>query len=106
MCEMKKNFIVIIGDISNNHHNEMIKRMKNIGKVRQVMDCTYVLSTEKKSESQNEDTKEAIRTHIAGKDYGYCIVIDMNKIKAAWSLTKQNSDYLSSYFNSESNEKK
>lgn len=87
-------FMVVLGDTGNSYHNLMEKRMADLGEVNQIMDNTYVL----KVKDQTLWNKEKVRNIIAGAEYCYCIIIDMTKFASAWSLKRQDSDLLKTFF--------
>lgn len=87
-------FLIILGDVGRSYNLIMKKRVTELGEARQILENTYIL---KVGDAENQN-KESIRDYLAGKEFGYCIVIDMEKFVSAWSLTQKDSDYLKTIF--------
>lgn len=87
--------MIILGDIGYLLYNEMVENMQLLGSTKKILDNVYVLNLEK------EGSYEEVRNKIAGVNMGYCIVISLDKLKAAWHLTPENSEYLLSLFSTE-----
>lgn len=85
-------FLVIIGDINNRHFNEMIDNINTLGEVRELMDNVYLLITEE------EMDYEIVRNKVSGHNMGYCMVISIKGLRAAWNLNPSQSKYLQSFF--------
>lgn len=91
---MYKYFLIVLGDIDNSHYDKMYSRLKSLGEIRKIMDNTFVLKTISPSNETLPKSKE-IRDRISLPDYGFCIVIKINKdLSCAWSLTKEGSDIM------------
>lgn len=89
---MKRTYIVVIGDVGNSHYHLMINNMDTLGETRKILDNTYILNT------KEDISYEEVRNKISGPEIGFCIVISIEGLKAAWSLTKDDSNYLQSFF--------
>lgn len=87
-------YMVVLGDTGNPYHDLMKERLERLGEANQIMDNTYVL---KVKDSSLWD-KEKLRDIIAGAEFCYCLIIDMTKISSAWSLKRQDSDFMKSFF--------
>lgn len=87
-------YMVVLGDTGNPYHDLMKERLERLGEAYQIMDNTYVL---KVKDSSLWD-KEKLRDIIAGAEFCYCLIIDMTKFSSAWSLKRQDSDFMKSFF--------
>lgn len=89
---MVRTFIIVLGDLDNRHYRDMLERIEELGDIRKILDNVYVLNT------AEDDDYETIRNKVAGPDLGYCMVISIDGLRAAWNLTESNSKYLTSFF--------
>lgn len=89
---MRDKFLIVLGDIGNRHFQSMYTKMQSLGDINKILDNVFVLIT------KDEIDYESIRNSISGDENGYCIVISMNSLTAAWNLTPANSQYLQSFF--------
>lgn len=88
----KKYYLVVIGDLGNEHNGQMKERLKKL-KATNILENTYVVSSEYVKEDFC-DNNENLRNYIAGKDFGFCLVISMNiNFSCAWHLSQKDSDY-------------
>lgn len=90
-------FMVVLGDTGNPYYDLMEERLKGLGEANQIMDNTYVL----KVKDPSLRDKEKLRDIIAGAEFCYCIIIDMTKFASAWSLKRQDSDFMKSFFDND-----
>ena len=87
-------YMVVLGDTGNPYHDLMKERLERLGEANQIMDNTYVL---KVKDSSLWD-KEKLRDIIAGAEFCYCLIIEMTKFSSDWSLKRQDSDFMKSFF--------
>lgn len=96
-------YLICLGDTDNSHRRNMMQRLYKLGNIKQILDNVFVY--EENLEKQNKYDFEKLRNYLAGSDYGYCLVIELNKnFKSAWSLTKDNSAFLTKIFKNIHNE--
>lgn len=92
-------FLIILGDIGNHYFAEMYNIIHNLGTVKKILDNVYILTIDEVRDY------EEIRNTIAGDSKGYCMVISLYNLKAAWNLQPKDSEYLKSFFNDGHGEK-
>ena len=85
---MKTYYLIILGEFSNCHYNNMIDRIEQLGNTRRLLDNIYVY------ESKPGDTVESVRTTLSGNDIAYCMVMEIPEgFNCAWSMTRESSSY-------------
>ena len=89
---MKQAYFVILGDYDNRHYGHMYERLKGSGTLAQLIDNIFVLSIE---DNEKLDNMEKVRNYIAGKEFGYCLVIKINsELSCAWNIPQGKSEIL------------
>lgn len=87
-----KAYLVIVGDIHNMLHENMLKRLNEAGETIHLDDNIYVLRISEYSELKD---MELVRNYIAGKEFGFCMVFPIDStLRCAWNLSNQKSDLL------------
>lgn len=101
---MRKEYLVILGDVDNRHYKSMLERLKKVGKATQLIDNIFVLTIEGRNDFGN---MELVRNYIAGQEYGYCLIITINSnFSCAWNLSKDRSEFLDNIIKEQRNEEK
>lgn len=101
---MDKTYLIVLGDVRNKHYIPMTHRMDEIGESVNLTDNIYLLSV---TEDSSFDNMIAIRNHIAGEDFGYCMVFPIDKdFTCAWNIPQENNILLSNTVKERKNERK
>lgn len=89
---MNSTYIIILGDVENRHYNAMLANMQRLGDTKKILDNVFVLNVNEQIDY------EKLRDEISGNGNGYCIVVSIKNLIAAWNLSPTNAQYLQSFF--------
>lgn len=91
----EKYYLVILGDIDNSHFDKMLSRLDVFSEKKKIFNNLFICK-----DTENTDKLASyFRDYICGEEAGYCIVIYLDDyFSAAWSLQKNQSDFLTEVF--------
>lgn len=86
----KEYFLVFLGENDSSRNTRVVSRMNEFGEKRSVAPNIYVLTTEKDKCLKVAD----IRSALCGEEQTMLFVVRMENINAAWSVTRDGSEFL------------
>lgn len=84
-------YLVIMGSEKEESNQIMVNRLLELGEVRKLMKNFYII----KIADQNEDERVKVRDRLTGPEkYSVYVITLTEKLSTAWSMPKDNSEYL------------
>lgn len=79
---------MILCDQNSQRYDDMLYRLKSLGKVLHVQENVFLLAVVNESNPDAGSTR-AIRTFLSGPEYSYCFVVFIDDdFSSAWSLSE------------------